>query len=250
MALLCAWLLTGAFLDGWAHLHFPHLETFFTPWHGVLYSGVFAVLGFMAWALVRNIKRGYSWLRALPAGYELSLVGGMVYVAVGPADLIWHEVFGVEASIEGMLSPTHLAGGLGSFLIVSGPLRAVWRRAPGGAIHGWTSGLPAVLSLAFVLWTLTLFTTFAHPLAYLYPAESYVECCPPLTTLGAASILLQTGLMMGVVLVGLRTLTLAPGHVTLVVSLNVAGVSLMTDHPILIPGGVAAGMVLTFCCGG
>ncbi len=33
------WLIGGLYLDGWAHLHFPELETFFTPWHGVLYSG-------------------------------------------------------------------------------------------------------------------------------------------------------------------------------------------------------------------
>src|SRR5919106_2065051 len=121
LCLLCAWLLSGAFLDGWAHLHFPELETFFTPWHGVLYSGVLALVSFMVWALARNLKEGYSWWHALPAGYELSLLGGMIYLAVGPSDLLWHRFFGTEASLEGMLSPTHLAGGLGSFLIVSGP---------------------------------------------------------------------------------------------------------------------------------
>ena len=35
--------LGGATLDGWAHTHVPErLETFFTPWHAVLYSGFLA----------------------------------------------------------------------------------------------------------------------------------------------------------------------------------------------------------------
>jgi hypothetical protein len=29
----------GAFLDNWPHAHIATLDTFFTPWHGVLYSG-------------------------------------------------------------------------------------------------------------------------------------------------------------------------------------------------------------------
>ena len=33
------WAVTGLFLDGWSHNH-HRPETFFTPWHAVLYSGV------------------------------------------------------------------------------------------------------------------------------------------------------------------------------------------------------------------
>lgn len=31
-----AWLFGGAYLDNWAHAHIATLDTFFTPWHGVL----------------------------------------------------------------------------------------------------------------------------------------------------------------------------------------------------------------------
>src|SRR5262245_15933914 len=34
-----AWLVGGAYLDNWAHAHIATLDTFFTPWHGALYSG-------------------------------------------------------------------------------------------------------------------------------------------------------------------------------------------------------------------
>ncbi|HZA23020.1 MAG TPA: hypothetical protein VFA32_10530 [Dehalococcoidia bacterium] len=243
LCLLCAWLLLGAFLDGWAHLHLPELETFFTPWHGVLYSGIFAVISFLVGVYARNFQKGYSWRRALPAGYGLSLVGGLTYLAVGPGDLLWHQVFGIEVSLEGLLSPTHLAAGLGTFLIVSGPLRAGWQRSRNESVRSWSSRLPMVLSLAFVLETCVLFTEFAHPLAHLYPAEPYLKCCPPLTTLGVASILLQTGLMMGIVLVALGARLLSPGDLTLVVTLNTAAVSLMTGHPMVIPAGIASGIV-------
>jgi hypothetical protein len=38
-ALLCVWFTLGLFLDAWAHNNLPGLETFFTPWHAVFYSG-------------------------------------------------------------------------------------------------------------------------------------------------------------------------------------------------------------------
>jgi hypothetical protein len=33
-------LVAGVFTDGWAHLNRPGLESFFTPWHAMLYSGL------------------------------------------------------------------------------------------------------------------------------------------------------------------------------------------------------------------
>ena len=38
-ALLGTWVVGGLFLDGWAHVNQPGLETFFSPWHGVFYTG-------------------------------------------------------------------------------------------------------------------------------------------------------------------------------------------------------------------
>ena len=38
-ALLGTWVVGGLFLDGWAHVNQPGLETFFSPWHGVFYLG-------------------------------------------------------------------------------------------------------------------------------------------------------------------------------------------------------------------
>src|SRR5918911_2729090 len=69
------WFVAGLYLDGWAHNTIPALETFFTPWHGVLYSGFFASLAVLGWGIGRNHAAGYHGWGAVPAGYEASLVG-------------------------------------------------------------------------------------------------------------------------------------------------------------------------------
>src|ERR1700719_1783169 len=73
MLLLCSWLLAGVYIDGWAHNHFTIIDTFFTPWHAVLYSGFLAVAIFLVLTLVQNLRKGYSWWAALPPGYGISL---------------------------------------------------------------------------------------------------------------------------------------------------------------------------------
>jgi len=46
---LGTWLIVGAYVDAWAHHHLS-FETFFTPWHALLYSGLAANAAFFgAW---------------------------------------------------------------------------------------------------------------------------------------------------------------------------------------------------------
>lgn len=151
---LGGWLIGGVHLDGWAHNHHPDLETFFTPWHAVLYSGFFALFLTLLFIFARNLGRGYPWQRALPVGYNLSLIGTCVFLIGGGLDLIWHQIFGIEANTEALLSPTHLILATGGILMVSGPLRAAWQRP---------AMLPALLALTFVVALLAFFTQFAHP---------------------------------------------------------------------------------------
>lgn len=46
-AILASWMTLGGFVDGYAHRSLDTPETFFTPWHGVLYSGFLAVAGWL-----------------------------------------------------------------------------------------------------------------------------------------------------------------------------------------------------------
>src|SRR6266487_2206187 len=103
------WFLAGQFLDGWAHNNLASsLESFFTPWHGVLYSGFFAVAGVLVVGQARNMARGHVWTQALPQGYLLALFGAVLFSFGGAGDLVWHTMFGIESNIEALLSPTHL----------------------------------------------------------------------------------------------------------------------------------------------
>lgn len=242
MVALCAWPLGGAYLDAWAHNHI-RLETFFTPWHAVLYSGFLAyTVGLLA-VLVTNRRRGYAWRRALPQGYGLSLLGIGLLAVGGPGDMLWHLAFGIELRLDAALSPTHLllAGAIG--LIVSGPLRAAWHQRT-GTFGGWMDQLPLLLSLTFTLSLFTLITQFAHPFVRPYAAISHETLNPEYgQTLGVLSIVMQTGLLMGTVLLAMRRWRLVPGAVTLVFTLNAALLSLMQYQFQFILVALAAGVV-------
>jgi hypothetical protein len=254
MVLLSFWFVAGAFLDGWAHNHIPELETFFTPWHALFYSGFLAVAAFLMATLFRHHAKGYPWRHGVPSGYELSLLGVLVFVAGGVGDMIWHELFGIEANIEALLSPTHLALALGGTLIVSGPFRAAWRWPSGRNDHalGWRALLPALLSLTFVLSLWGFMTQFAHPLVDPWAAAGFRPRSQQFPVLrqsfGVVSILFHAGLLMGPVLLLILRWILPLGSLTLVFVLNATLMSFMQDQYRFIPaaalGGIAADLLL------
>lgn len=122
-AALGAALVTGVYTDGWAHFNLPDLETFFTPWHGVLY-GSFGVLALWLIVLVWRRRSERSWRSRIPHGYGIGLLGIAVFAAGGVLDMAWHLAFGVEVGIEALLSPTHLVLLTGGVAMVTSPLRA------------------------------------------------------------------------------------------------------------------------------
>lgn len=216
---LSSWFLGGLFLDGWAHTHGKVDDSFFTPWHGVLYSGHLATLLYLGWQWLRQ--------RTLPAGYGLSLAGALLFVVGGVGDFIWHELFGIERSIEALLSPTHLLLALGLALVVTGPLRAA-RQRPATALRTLHDQLPMLLSLAFTLSLFTFFTQFASPLANTWGVGNVPA--PVEQELGVTSILLDTALLMGVILFALRQWQLAPGVLTLIFTLNAGLMGFVFDQ--------------------
>jgi hypothetical protein len=157
---LAAWLLAGLFLDGWAHNTRPLLESFFTPWHGVFYSGFAAVAAWIGWLV---------WTRrSVPPGYGLGLAGVAIFLVSGVGDMAWHLAFGIERDIAALLSPSHLGLFLGAFLIVTTPLRSAWADPTLGRAAGFVRLLPALLALALA-GTLTAFM-----FQYLHPVDENV----------------------------------------------------------------------------
>src|SRR5579883_1860733 len=57
MVTVSVWWLGGLFIDGWAHSNIPQLETFFTPWHAVFYSGYLAVGLTLVVKIFQNLRQ-------------------------------------------------------------------------------------------------------------------------------------------------------------------------------------------------
>ena len=144
------WLIVGLFTDGWAHMNLPGLETFFTPWHALLYSGFAASAAWITVLVLRNVRKGWQRSRALPVGYRLAAVGVVVFGAGGVADMAWHVLFGVEVGVDALLSPTHLVLLTGGVLVLTAALRSGWARPVDTAGPTLRSELPAVVSLGLV----------------------------------------------------------------------------------------------------
>ncbi len=212
--------LLGLFLDGWAHNSIPSLESFFTPWHAVLYSGFFSVAILMGVTQYRNVSKGYAWSKALPQGYALSLLGVMIFFIGGAGDMVWHTVFGIEQSLEALFSPTHLLLASGAFLFIAGPLRSAWQRT---GLHGWRDLSPAILSVMLLFTLFTFFTQYASlasntsVLNMPAPAGSsryFVEVT------SVVYILIPAALMMGSLLFLIRRWQLPFGAATLIFTVN------------------------------
>jgi hypothetical protein len=148
---LATWLIGGLGLDGWAHSNLEgRLESFFTPWHAVFYSGWTATAMWVLWLVQTRRADHGTWTQAVPRGYGLSLVGVAVFAVGGVGDLLWHQVFGIEQGIAALLSPTHLLLFTGIAMILLAPFRAAWS-SPEPPSAGLLDLLPALLSI-------TLFT--------------------------------------------------------------------------------------------
>jgi hypothetical protein len=264
MVIVSVWWLGGLFIDGWAHSNIPQLETFFTPWHAVFYSGYLAVAFTLLVQILLNLRQsarsrggstpslvtlarkslpGNRWLRAIPTGYELSVLGLAIFGVSGIGDLTWHLLFGIERSTEALLSPTHLGLALGIGLALSGPLRAAWRRS--GGTPSWRQLGPAILSLTFTFSLLTFFTEYASPLITPWPIIDANNS----PTSGITDMLLITALTMSFVLLALRRWRLPFGTFAFMFGLNGALMvvfspnSLLVSVPTALLGGLAADLV-------
>src|SRR5437588_3180680 len=101
---------TGAFLqiggtswDVTSHL-LQRPESFFTPSHTLLYTGVgmvtiAAVIGAILLLTNKELRA-----KSFATAFKLFMIGSGIALVAGPADFWWHQTFGVD----GLLSPTHL----------------------------------------------------------------------------------------------------------------------------------------------
>ena len=230
VTLLGLWFVIGLFVDGYAHNHGAVDNTFFTPFHALLYSGILAVGLFLGIAQYRNIGKGYPFSRALPYGYTMSLIGVALFFAGGVFDMIWHSIAGFEANLSTLLSPAHLLLATSGFLILSGSLRAAWRRTQ--VAPTWGNLLPVVITLLMIVSLLTFFTQFSNAFAQ---ASGFVGRGSRggwgvYDAAGVAAILFPAAILMGVLIFALRRWRLPFGAITLILTVNAAAMLFVQWH--------------------
>ena len=248
VASLSVVLLVGATLDGWAHSHDRlALESLITPWHLVVYLGFIAVAIVVLGPPVTGWLGGKGARASIPIGFGGSVVGVVLFAAMGLADAGWHIAFGIEADAEALLSPTHLGLALTAGLIAIGPLRAAWLRAD-SVRHdpAWPGFLPAALSVVVIVglaaFTLHVSNLFVDPWPrYPYGRADLTWYGP---SIGVASAIVQTLVLMTPILMLVRRWPRLPaGTLTLVVGGSTAGLTFLHDGGMLVGAPILAGFL-------
>ena len=266
MAVIALLLVGGSALDNWAHFHGKVDQSFFTPWHAVLY-GMMALTGVVLGSIaLRNVHRGYDWRHSLPSGYMLSLAGVGLFILAGLLDLAWHLKFGIEFDTAAFVSPTHLLL-LGTGLLAgTGPLRAAWLTLAPASARGWRTLGPLAICAASTVAAIAVFTQIASPMIDTPSAKNSTPIALPSATgqqaivynansapgrdlqgveqaFGVAEVVVQTVLLMSMALLLLHTWAAPFGTMMLVIGLPSAVQALMVDNYWLIAAAVATGLI-------
>ena len=232
----CFWLVIGISLDAWAHNHF-RLETFWTPWHGVLYSGLLATAFVLPGVMLINRLKGMPWRETVPAGYEISVLGIIGSVIGGVGDMTWHLMFGIEQNIDAAFSPTHIALMLFFGFVVVGPFHALYVN------KAHSSRALLVLSFALLLTYWSLISQSASPYSTFWLVNT------PKTEQTGQTLAIVTYILQGAFLAGLTMYVIRRWHVFFgffLLSLTICAMPLaaMQNNYIVIPIGMAAGLLI------
>ena len=146
MIVSMTWFLVGTWIDASAHSYLnSDLESFFTPWHAVLYSGyAFSVLCTM---YIKNSIKDYK--------LDIGVLGAVVFGIGGGLDLLWHTFLGIEQGVEPLVSPSHLMLFLGAFMM----LAYVFASRP----NKESLDTPAVITIGAAFSLIIFITQFLHP---------------------------------------------------------------------------------------
>ena len=262
--LLATTLVAGLFLDGWNHINLQNgaLGSFFTVWHGLLYTGFTATF---AWVVTRNPHLFVPGVRAapymhkvlgIPMRYPLAMLGFIIAMAGMFGDLLWHTEFGEENGVARVIAPFHLFLFAGAAALVSAGLRSGWY-AP--AFYPRESSLRRLFP---VLLSLTLVTCIA---AFMFQwLSAFLDWTPSLplgrmpSSLGAdirvrttaeavavARVLATNIILLAPLFLALRRWQLPFGSATFLVTFVWTAMSGLTtfDLAATIVAGLAAGLV-------
>lgn len=249
------WLMVGLFIDGYMHnTRGDQLESFLTPWHGVLYSGFLVSAVWISWPAFTATGPLRDRVAALPRGYGLGMLGAAVFAVGGILDSAWHTAFGIEVDIEALISPPHLILFCGAMLVLTTPARSAWHRS--STAPSLRQFLPALASVTLAALLVGFFLMYAsglydfHAMAgfreFMADEVAAVPFLPEVfTAFGILARLLTTVVLMVPALLLLRRWATPPGSFTILFSTYGLFMFVLNEfgNPELLVAAVAAGVV-------
>jgi hypothetical protein len=196
--ILGACMMGGAMSDGWAHnnrIAEIQSEGFFTPWHALLYSGFAATAAWTVWLAFRRRDRiPRWWVDGWPVGYRIGALGVLIFLVGGLCDMVWHTIFGVEKTLDALMSPSHLLLLVGSALFLSSPTRSWW-----AAEDSRLRAATGVAAIGLATMAASIFLSFASAFQGIAPVLPYEEVIESFGGVraahGVASYVITTGLL-------------------------------------------------------
>jgi hypothetical protein len=130
--------------------------------------------------------------------------------------MAWHTIFGIETSIDALLSPSHLLLCVGSVLLLTSPMRSWWASGERGR-----RAATGVWSMALATTSISVFLLYASAFDYPGPVLAYdgTQLSPGYTAAsrGVASYVITTALLVVPLLLAYRRQT-TPGVATALVA--------------------------------
>ena len=218
----------AAYFDAWTYVNTTSGRSLLEPWQdATLHLSWFLLTAYLVAVMSVNVRRGLPITRSLPPGYGWSFIGCVGFSAMALLDRWAQLALGNEIGLSALLSPARVGEIIAGGLMVTGPLRAAWRRQDEQA------GLAAIVAAALLLSTITFVTQFAHPFrdpwaggsgptkeAIFWVAED----------LGVAGLVLQGLSFAATFLLLIRRFQIRFGSLTLICLINGALVAPLKGH--------------------
>lgn len=276
---ISCWLVAALYLEGWAHNHRridlplfaradvspafspPGIPTTLTTWHLPFLIGLLVTATLVISIAARSRRNGIAWSRALPPEHTWSAAGvGLVAFGIilnalfprTPVVSIPDLAPGLPRfeSLPTLLGGPNLLQALGVLLVIAAPLRTMAHLPAPPARPRLRPMLPSLISLTMIVSVLSYLTQFGHPMVDPWPEISFWR--RGLQTyrygqfyfgesMGILSVIVQTVLLMGPVLLAAHRWVLPPGSVTIIFTVNAALVSTLQDRWYFIPAAAIAG---------
>lgn len=173
-----------------------NVESFFTPPHSVIYSGVALAIGSIILGVIlfsifeekkgsRSISPVY-FLRLsiiLPFPLKLAVIGSLLQLTAGPFDFWWHNQFG----FDGLLSPPHSVLASGMLMVALGALIGIYTIKRDNNSLSFIRVSLAIAFAVFLMVAVGMVLMFTLP----FSKGQYFDFNPdPLAAMAAASIII------------------------------------------------------------